>query len=124
MGQSRTYPSNIRTGVTATHVLDDIDWKNKNINRQESHCTSSILAQKCDLAEELSRVSLDPNYEFDRKNHRSFKGTQTVLTPVHFKLGKPMIIDEYSSIPSFSRVASIKSSNKTLLWILLSAYEI
>ena len=29
-----------------------------------------------------------------------------------------MIIDEYSSIPSFSRVESIKSSNKTLLWIL------
>ena len=29
-----------------------------------------------------------------------------------------MIIDEYSSILSFSRVESIKFSNKTLLWIL------
>ena len=43
---------------------------------------------------------------------------QTELTPVPFKRGRPMIIDEYSSIPSFSRVESIKSLNKTLLWIL------
>ena len=70
------------------------------------------------MAEELSRVNLDPNYEFDRKNHRSFKSTQMELTPVNFKRGKPMIIDDYLSIPSFSRVEPIKSSNKTLLWIL------
>ena len=118
VGQSRTCPSNLRTGVIATHVFDNIDWKNKNINCQESHYTNSVLVQKYDLAEELSRVSLDPNYEFDRKNHRSFKDTQTELTPVHFKQGKPMIIDEYSSIPSFSRIESIKSANKTLLRIL------
>ena len=43
---------------------------------------------------------------------------QTELTPVHFKRGRPMIIDEYSSMPSLSRVESIKSSNKTHLWIL------
>ena len=43
---------------------------------------------------------------------------QTELTPVPFKRGRPMIIDEYSSIPSLSRVESIKSSNKTHLWIL------
>ena len=43
---------------------------------------------------------------------------QTELTPVPFKRGRPMIIDEYSSIPSFNRVESIKSLNKTLLWIL------
>ena len=29
-----------------------------------------------------------------------------------------MVIDEYSSIPSFSRIESIKSSSKTHLWIL------
>ena len=116
VGQWRTCPSNKRTSVIATHVFNNIDWKNKNIIRQESHYTKSILVQKYDLAEELSRVSLNPNYEFDRKNHRSFKGTQTELTPVHFKRGKPMIIDEYSSITSFSRVESIKASNKTVLW--------
>ena len=118
VGKSTTCSSNIRTVVIATHVLGNIDWKNKNINCRESHYTNSILVQKCDFPEELSRVSLDPNSEFDRKNHRSFKGTQTELTPVHFKQGKPMIIDEYSSIPSFSRVESIKSSYKTLLWII------
>ena len=99
-------------------MFDKINWKNKNINRQELYYTNSILVQKYDLAEELSRVNLDPNYEFDRKNHRSFKGTQMELTPVNFKRDKPMIIDDYSSIPSFSRVEPIKSSNKTLLWIL------
>ena len=91
-GQSRTCPSNIKTDVIATHVFDNIDWKNKNINRHESHYTNSILLQKYDLAEELSRVSLDPNCKFDRKNQRSFKGKQMELTPVYFKWGKPMII--------------------------------
>ena len=91
-GQSRTCPSNIKTDVIATHVFDNIDWKNKNINRHESHYTNSILLQKYDLAEELSRASLDPNCKFDRKNQRSFKGKQMELTPVYFKWGKPMII--------------------------------
>ena len=77
-----------------------------------------MLVQKYDLAEELSRVNLDPNYEFHKKYHRSFKDTQMELTPVNFKRGKPMIIDDYSSTPSFSRVEPIKSSSKTLLWIL------
>ena len=77
VGQWRTCPSNKRTGVIATHVFNNIDWKNKNIIRQESHYTKSILVHKYDLAEELSRASLNPIYEFDRKNHRSFKGTQT-----------------------------------------------
>ena len=75
--QSRTCPSNIRTGVIATHVSDNIDWKNKNINCQELYYTNSILVQKYDLAEELSRDSLDPNYEFDRKSNRCTDGVNT-----------------------------------------------
>ena len=118
VGHLRTYPNKIRTGVIATHVFHNIDWKNKTIKRQESHYTNSLLVQKYDLAEELSRVGLDLNYEFNKKNHRSFKGTQMKLTPLHFKRGKPTIIDKYSSIASFSRAESLKSSNKTLLWIL------
>ena len=55
--QSRTCPSNIRTGVIAAHVSDNIAWKNKNINCQELYYTNSILVQKYDLAEELSRDS-------------------------------------------------------------------
>ena len=115
VGKSRTCPSNTRTGFTAIHVFDNIDWKNKNMNHQESHYTNSILVEKYDLAEELSWVSLDPNCQFDRKIHRSFQGTQTELIPAHLNWNKPMIIDEYSSIQSFSIVESIKSSNKTLL---------
>ena len=77
VGKSTTCSSNIRTVVIATHVLGNIDWKNKNINCRESHYTNSILVQKYDLAEELSRDSLDPNYEFDRKSNRCTDGVNT-----------------------------------------------
>ena len=54
VNKSRTCPSNTRTGFTAANVFDNIDWKNKNMDHQESHYTNSILVQKYDLAEELS----------------------------------------------------------------------
>ena len=48
-----------------THVFDNIDWKNKILDRIETHHTNSVLAQKYDLAENLSNVSLDADHNFD-----------------------------------------------------------
>ena len=55
---SSIIPSNIKKGVIATHICDNIDWKNKNVNRSETHHTNSILMQKYDLIENVSKISL------------------------------------------------------------------
>ena len=49
-----------------THVLDNIDWKDKNVQRTETHRTNSILVQKCDATEDLAKINLEPKYDFDR----------------------------------------------------------
>ena len=66
-------------GVIATHVFDNIDWKNKTLDKIETHHTNSILVQKYNLAENLSNVSLNADYNFERKNHRSYKGSTFYL---------------------------------------------
>ena len=52
--------------------FDNVDWKNATIDRIQTHHTKSILVQKYDLAENLSNVSLDDDYNFERKNHRCY----------------------------------------------------
>ena len=65
-----TIPSNIIKGIIATHTFDNIDWKNKNKYRIETHHTNSILVQKYDLVKNLSKVSINADYNFERKDHR------------------------------------------------------
>ena len=64
--QSLYIPSDIRNGKVVTHVLDNIDWKDKNVQRTETHRTNSILVQKCDATEDLAKINLEPKYDFDR----------------------------------------------------------
>ena len=56
VNQQSLGPSTIRKGIPTTHVFDNIDWKNKNIQRTESHYTNSILVQKYDLSNQLIKV--------------------------------------------------------------------
>ena len=74
-------------GVIAAHVFDNIDWKNKTLDKIETHHTNSILVQKYNLAENLSNVSLNADYNFERKNHRSYKGFTPVLPNFYLKRG-------------------------------------
>ena len=76
---SSNIPSNIKKEVIATHVCDNIDWKNENVNRSESHHTNPILVQKHDLIEILSKISLDADYNFERKSYRSYKNCLTSI---------------------------------------------
>ena len=73
--QNSLIPSNMKKGVIATHVFDNIDWKNKSTHRVETHHTNSILIQKYNLADDFSNVSLEPNYDFNGQKHRSYKGS-------------------------------------------------
>ena len=69
------------------HVFDNIDWNNKTLGRIQTHHTNSILVQKYDLAENLSNVSLDADYNFQRENQRSYKGSTPVLPNFYLKRG-------------------------------------
>ena len=113
--QKSLVPSNIIKGVIATHTFDNIDWKNKNIKRIESHFTNSIIVQKYNLVEEFSKVSLNPDYDFVRKKHRSFKATSYDLPVVNFKRGAPRIL-KYT--PMKNQDECKKSSLRTLVWVL------
>ena len=64
-------PSNIKKRVIATHICHNIHWKNKNVNRNDTHHTNSILVQKYDLIKNVSKISLDADYNFERKSDRS-----------------------------------------------------
>ena len=64
--------SNIKKGVIVTHICDYIDWKNKNVNSSETHHINSILVQKYHLIDNVSKISLDADYNFERKSHRSY----------------------------------------------------
>ena len=68
-------PSNIKKEVIATHICHNIDWKIKNVNRSEIYHTNSILVQKYDLTENMSKISIDVDYNFERKSHGSYKGS-------------------------------------------------
>ena len=83
--QNTITPSNICKGVVATHIFDNIDWQNKNI--YETHHTYSILVQIYDVIQDFSKVSLKPDYDFKRRDHRSFKGTRPELPSVNFACG-------------------------------------
>ena len=78
-------PSNIKKGIIVRHVFGNIHWKNKIPDRIETHHTNSILVQKQDLAENLSNMSLDADYNFQRKNHQSYKGSIPVLPNFNLK---------------------------------------
>ena len=97
-----------------THVFDNIDWKNKNVQRTETHHTNSILVQKYDITEDLAKISLEPKYHFNRKKHRSYKGKHQKLPSVNFKRAKPKLLPypSYHEHQEYDRL-----SLKTLAWM-------
>ena len=77
--QSTIIPSNIRKGITTTHVVDNIDWKNKDLNSPETHNKISVLIQNCSDDQQFSQsLHAHPNYTFLRKHHKSFKAEKTI----------------------------------------------
>lgn len=79
--------SNIKKGVMVTHVFENIDWKNKSLNRIETHHMKSILIQKYDFTENLSNVSLNADYNFEWQNQWSSKASTPKLPNVYLKPG-------------------------------------
>ena len=62
-------------------MADNIDWENKGLTgKKQTHNTNSILIQQTDASgASQSSIQLEPNYNFDRKQHRSLKSKAASL---------------------------------------------
>ena len=117
--QSNLIPSNIISGVPTTLVSDNIDWKNKSIrgSSNETHHTNCILIQHREdqqLKQGKSPVTLHPNYNYNRKTHRSFKAMEIKLSNnTAWQKSEP---PKLSYNPDTKMKCKMKrSSNKTLV---------
>ena len=101
-----------------THIADNIDWKNKDLNSPETNNTNSILIQNCSDDQQFSQsVHVEPNYDFSRKDHKSFKAEKTNLPNINFKRGIPKLMP--SIIDDDQNKEFQKPSKKALGWVLL-----
>ena len=92
--QSKLVPNNIDEDSIVTLVADNIDWKNKTIKGEETLNTNSISMQENTLLKDTERkgIFLQPDYEFDRKTHHSYKGATTTLDTINFVRRKCKLI--------------------------------
>ena len=113
--QSSLLPSNIEKGLITTLVFDNIDWKNRNHKAKETHDTNSILIQEIPSQCTFTRVNLNPNYDFERSKHRSFKAFETNLEHVTFKKSqcKDLIYKESNYEEEYN-----DSKNRILAWVM------
>ena len=72
---------------------------------------NSVMVQKYELAQNLSNVSLYADYNFERKNHRSYKGSTPVLPNFYCGSAKRL---KYT--PVKNREECIKSCLYYLVW--------
>ena len=95
--QSSYIPSNIQKGKTVTQVFFNIDWKNKNVQRTETHHTNLILVQKCDTKEDVTKIYSEPKHEFDRKKTPVLQSKHQNLPSVNSKRAEPFITLPFKS---------------------------
>ena len=80
-----------------THVVDNIDWENKSLTGDQIHQTNFIIMQEItDSRNDSPSVALEPDYNFKRSEHKSFKDTQLNLPNIIFKRSKAKLL-EYES---------------------------
>ena len=101
-------------------MSDNIDWKNKSIRESsnETHSTNYIFIQHKEdqqLKQEKNPVTLHPNYNCNRKTHRSFNGMEINLpNNTAREKSKPPKLSEnlYTKMKCEIR----RSSKMTLVW--------
>ena len=95
--QSSLIPSNIESHKLVTHVVNNIDWEKKSLIGHQAHHTNSIIIQEStDSRNDIPSVALEPDYNFKRSEHKSFKGTQFNLPNIIFKRSEAKLL-EYES---------------------------
>ena len=113
--QGSIIPGNILKLIMATHIFDNIDWSNKN-GRLEIHLTNSILVQRTNIVDKLAQVTLQPDHEFSRALHQSFKGTPVDLPHVSHKRAEVKLFNPESWSNSTANID--QSSARTIIWVL------
>ena len=79
-----------------THIVDNIDWENKSLTGDQTHHTDSIIIQETtDSRNDIPSVVLEPDYNFKRSEHKSFKGMQFNLPNIFKRSGAKLL--EYES---------------------------
>ena len=114
--QSSIIPKNIQKKVVTTHIADNIDFKNKNIEGNETHNTNSILVQHtCNSRTASSKISLTPDYDFIRKDHRSYKAKTQELKPYTGR--KKVAPMKLLNITSSEKTEFQRSTMKNQAWV-------
>ena len=87
---------NINKDRIVTLVADNIDWKNKTFKGEESLDTNSFLIQENTLLKDIERkgIVLQPDYDFDRKTHHSYKGVTTIFDIINFVKEKYKLLEK------------------------------
>ena len=114
--QSSLKSCNIHKGMAVTTlVFDNIDWKNKDLRGKETHNTNSILIQQNFESVSNTKVDLTPDYNYDRKAHRSFKGFKSQLEPVRFERAscKELTYHENTDQPEY-----LEATKRNTSWII------
>ena len=94
--QSKLVQNNIDTDNIVTLVADNIDWKNETFKGEKRHNINSILIQENALLKDTERknIVLQPDYDFDRKTHHSYKCATTTLGTINFVRGKCKVLEK------------------------------
>ena len=119
--QSKFVPNNIDEDSIVTLVADNIDWKNKTFKGEETHNTNFILIQENTLLKDTERkgIVLQPDYDFDRKTHHSYKGVTATLDTINFVRGKCKLLEKKEI---HGNTEYEKSSTENVAWGL-TRYE-
>ena len=94
--QSKLVSNNIDEDSIVMLVADYIDWKNQIFQGEETHNTNFILIKENTLFKNTERKGfvLQPDHDFDRKAHHSYKGTYTTLDTINFVRGKCKLLEK------------------------------
>ena len=103
------------------YVVNNIDWENKSLTGNQTHHTRSIIIQESiDSRNDILSVALEPDYNFKRSKHKSFKGTQFNLPNIIFKRSEAKLhVHESDGEISIDNNETKISNSRNLLWAFL-----
>ena len=82
-----------------THVVGNVNQKNKSTNGDETHHTNLIIIQESTVPEKgLSTVALEPDYDFNGQERLSFKESDFSLFNAKFKRFEAKLLEFESDL--------------------------
>ena len=104
-----------------THVVNNIDWESKSLTGDQTHGKNSIIIQEsADSRNDIPLVALEPDYNFKRSEHKSFKGMQFNLPNIIFKRSEAKFLEyESDGEINIDNNETKISNSRNLLWVFL-----